>query len=441
MISKPYVKKKRATLTAFVVGLITCTVCSANEIQTWVLEDGTEVLFLEDHRAPLVSIEINFNVSQLIPWRVKEIANAQAAFRGQLFDKNRQIRREIESSGVSISTSLGWERARIGGSSLAVDFPMLVTLIGKVLENRDYTRTELQKWYRDRVINWRSTTTNPRTILGQAAYKLLYPNENDPRNAVYDRPQSFSRSAVKLAAIRDMVLSTPTRNIAVSGSINKEELHQLIEKLLPAINESSRLRESPKPPDSKVGNEDTTIELKNLTQVYMALVRHSLLFSHDDYPAYLVVNQILGGTFNSRLYEKLRHETGDTYSATLSSVGTTTERRGMLRLQTYTRVDNAVYTERRLRSVLAELHANGVTEDEVQSALAYLRGSLVFAKETPIQIVNRAALNKVAGRDSNFRELMLERASQLTLDEINSFARRYYDPTKFALVKVVPESS
>ena len=123
----------------------------------------------------------------------------------------------------------------------------------------------------------------------------------------------------------------------------------------------------------------------------MALVRDSLPFEHDDYPAYLVVNQILGGTWNSRLYHKLRHETGDTYSATLVSLFTTSKRSGMLKLQTYTRVDNALDTEMRLVSVLDEVHSAGVTEDEVQRAIAYLRGSIVFAKETPEQIVNRAA--------------------------------------------------
>ena len=152
-----------------------------------------------------------------------------------------------------------------------------------------------------------------------------------------------------------------------------------------------------------------------------------------------MVNQILGGTFNSRLYQKLRHETGDTYSATLGSILTTAVRPGMLRLQTYTRVDNAAETERRLIAVLEEVHTNGVTDDEIQVALAYLKGSLVFLKETPDQIVNRAAINKVASLEANFRELSLERASQLPLDEINSFASRFYDPAKFALVKVVPE--
>ena len=101
----------------------------------------------------------------------------------------------------------------------------------------------------------------------------------------------------------------------------------------------------------------------------MALIRDSLPMIHEDYPAYLVVNQILGGTFNSRLYQKLRHETGDTYSATLSALFTTATRPGMLRLQTYTRVDNQLDTQTRLRSVLEEVHVHGVSKTEGRTAL------------------------------------------------------------------------
>ncbi|MCY4129789.1 MAG: insulinase family protein [Gammaproteobacteria bacterium] len=431
--------KKWVTLHGLLLGSLTVSIYGSDDIQTWFLDDGTEVLLLEDYRAPLVSIEINFNVNRLMPWSVDN--SAHAAFACQMFDSDRRIQREIENSGVFISASMGWGRARIGGSSLAVEFPKLVGLIREVLENRDYSRKEMQKWQRDRIISWRSSTTNPRTILNQAAIKLLYPNEQDPRNALYDQPLSFTRSAEKLARVRDTVLSTPIRNIAVSGSIDKEGLQKLIKNLLPKTRVSSEFSDSNDRPVEFINAEPKTIELKNLTQVYMALIRDSLPFNHEDYPAYLVVNQILGGTFNSRLYQTLRHETGDTYSATLSSSFTTATRPGMLRLQTYTRVDNATETERRLRSVLAAVHVDGVSKEEVETALAYLNGRLVFSKETPDQIVNRAAINKVANLPSNHRELTLARAAEMSLVEINTFIRRYYDPTKFALVKVVPESS
>ncbi len=431
--------KKWVTLYGLLLGSLTFSIYASDDIQTWFLDDGTEVLLLEDYRAPLVSIEINFNVNQLMPWSVDN--SAQAAFACQMFDSDRRIQREIENSGVFVSASLGWGRARIGGSSLAVDFPKLIGLIREVLENRDYSRNEMQKWQRDRIISWRSTTTNPRTILSQAAIKLVYPNGEDPRNALYDQPLSFTRSAEKLARVRDTVLSAPTRNIAVSGSIDKEALQESIRDLLPETSVSGQFNETTGRPAAFINAEPKTIELKNLNQVYMALVRDSLPFKHEDYPAYLVVNQILGGTFNSRLYETLRHETGDTYSATLNSLFTTATRPGMLRLQTYTRVDNSTETERRLRSVLENVYVDGVSKEEVESALAYLNGRLRFSKETPNQIVNRAAVNRVANLPSNHRELTLVRAAELSLVEINMFARRYYDPAKFALVKVVPESS
>ena len=424
---------------ALLFGWQTVSIHASDDIQTWFLDDGTEVLLLEDHRAPIVSIEINFNVNRLMPWSIEN--SAHAAFACQIFDSDRRIERKIEHSGVLLSASMGWGRARIGGSSLSAEFPNLIILIQEVLENGDYSRKEMQKWHRDRIIDWRSTTTNPRTVLYQTAIKLLYPNTDDPRNALYDRPISFTRSVERLPEIRDTVLSSPGRNIAVSGSIDKTDLRELIKDLLPEARESNRFNDPSHSPAVFNYTNTKTVELDNLTQVYMALIRDSLPLNHEDYAAYLVVNQILGGTFNSRLYQKLRHETGDTYSATLGSSFTTATRPGMLSLQTYTRVDNESETERRLRSVLEEVHADGVSAEEVQSALAYLNGRLVFSKETPVQIVNRAAVNRVANLPPNFRELTLARAAEMSMDKINAFIRRYYDPSKFALVKIVPKSS
>ena len=427
-----------ARLVALFIGLVASTVYGSDEIQSWHLKDGTEVLLLEDNRAPLVSIQISFDVNRLMPWSIEN--SSQAAFVCQMKDTNRQIEREIERSGVFLSTYMGWARAGISGSSLETDFPTLLRIIRKVLSNRDCGKNELRKWQRDRVISWRSTTTSPRTVLNQEAIKLLYPDADDPRHTLFDRPQPISRSAEKLTEIRDAVLATPARNIAVSGSIGRKELHDLIQDLLPDVSEASRFKDTTMQPHAFINPAPVVKELKDLTQVYMALIRDSLPINHEEYPVYDVVNQILGGTFNSRLYQKLRHETGDTYSATLNISFTTPKRAGLLMLQTYTRVDNALETEQRLKSVLEELHANGVSKAEVERALAYLKGSLVFSKQTPSQIVNRVATNRLANLPSNFWEATIERASQMSLNEINSFVQSYYDPAKFALVKVVPES-
>ena len=412
---------------------------SQDDIQTWYLEDGTEVMLLEDFRAPLVSIELNFPVNRLMPWSMKN--GGDVAFACQTMAPDRRIRKKAERLGAYLSASMGWGRARIGGSSLATDFPELVELIRESLTNREFDKKEVRMWQRDRILTWKSGTTNPRTELSKHAMSLVYPLTGDPRNSLYDKPKSIRVNDQRLAAVRDTVIAAPGRNIAVSGAVRKEELELLIKDLLPPIDDPDLFHDTLNEPASFSSGTEEIVELKKLTQVYLALVRDSMPFKHEDYPAYLVANQILGGTFSSRLYQKLRHESGDTYSATLSSWYTTASRPGMLILQTYTRAENAQAAERKLKDVLMEVYVDGVTDSEVQQALAYLKGRLVFARETPSQVVNQAAVNKVAGLPPNFREVTLERAAAMGLDEINSFIRSFYDPTKFALVKVIPKRS
>ena len=172
----------------------------------------------------------------------------------------------------------------------------------------------------------------------------------------------------------------------------------------------------------------------------MALFRDSVAYDSDDFPKQLVVNHVLGGTFSSRLYEKLRHESGDAYSANLWRMWGG-RLHGMLVLETFTRADKESVVEEKLRSALAEIHQNGITKDEVEAALAYLKGRQALANETPAHFADRWAMNRVYGRPGNVHELHLESASNLTLDEINAFIKDFYDPDRFALVKVVPEDT
>ena len=411
---------------------------NALDIESWFLEDGTEVFLFEDHRAPLVSVEINFPVNTLMPWIIEN--DGETAFECQIMDPGRQLVRKGEKLGVSLSASMGWGRARVGGSSLADDFEALVELIRETIRNREYSKEEVRKWHRERVLEWRSYTTNPSRELRKTSIQLLYPDERDPRNALYSKPRDVSTSSSKLSIVRDAILKVPGRNIAVSGDTSRQEVNELLEGLLPPVSDSQDFREKILDPQLFRPHTVRTVRMDQLNQVYLALVRNSVSPSDAKYPHYSVVNQILGGSFSSRLYQKLRHESGDTYSATLNHTFTTVNRPGMLLLETYTRADNASAAEQKLQSVLADLHENGVSTEEVGQAVSFLKGREVFARETPAGIVNQWAVNRMSNLPGYFRMKLLNRAERLTIEEINEFVRDFYDPKKFAMVRVVPEA-
>lgn len=408
----------------------------SDDLHSWSLDDGTEIHLIEDYRAPLVSIRINFPVNTLMPWVIQN--DAETAFVGQLLEPEQRLRRKAENLGVSLYLSMGFGFASIGGSSLEADFEALVSLLRETLNNREYDGDELRERHRNRILGWEATSKNPRTTLYKSALEGLYPVPDDPRHSFYSKPGNITTDSRKLSDIRDRIISVPGRVIAVAGHIDRKTVEELISDLLPEAS-TEGIPSEPFPAATSFSPGTVfTITMDQLTQVYLGLVRDGVTINSEDYPKVRIANHILGGTFSSRLYEKLRHESGDTYSANLNQVFGLHEP-GMLLLNTYTRADNEGVAVEKLRSVLSEISKNGVTQDEVDAALAYLNGRLLFASETPLDIAVSWATYRVYGLPGNFQELMLEKASKLTLDEINSFISDFYNPDRFALVRVVPE--
>lgn len=407
-------------------------------IETWSLDESTEVYFLEDSRAPLVYIQLNFPVNYLMPWAVEN--HAAAAFDCQMFAPERRLERRREQLGVSLSISMGWGYATIRGSSLTTDFAVLVELIHEVINNREYDKDQIRKWQRDRVIGWQANQTSPQIMLIRTAIENLFPDENDPRVRYYTRPSDVPKNGELLASVRDQIIATPGRNIAVSGQISKATLQDLLKDLLPEVNGDSIPTEQKLPARKFSANTEYQEDAKDLTQTYIGYMRGTLPSTSDQYPMYRLVNHALGGTFSSRLYERLRHESGDTYGVSLGQYFQGIEE-GMLLIRTYTQTENADAAIAKLKGVLAEVSAKGITQSEVDAAIAYLEGREVFLTETPQGIVNRWALNKLLGRPGDFQSRTLQRAAEFSLAEINEFAADFYDPDRFALVKVVSTGS
>ena len=421
-------------LSCILIGAVqTLVVSNAATIDSWSIDEATEVYFLEDNRAPLVYIRLNFPVNYLMAWAVEN--HAQAAFDCQIFAPERRLERKWRELGVSLSVSMGWSYASISGSSLTADFADLIELIRAVMNNREYDKSQMRQWQRARVINWQTNQTSPQTTLVRTAISSVFPDDNDPRVQTYARPADFPRNSERLASVRDQIIATPGRNIAVAGQIDKATLQDLLKDLLPELSDESI--PSTKKRTTRRFSADSQYQenVKDLTQSYIGYVRGTLPTTSDQYPKYRLVNHALGGTFSSRLYERLRHESGDTYGVSLGHYFHGVEE-GMLLIRTYTQTANADAAIAKLKDVLTEVSAEGITQAEVDDAIAYMEGREIFLAETPQGIVNRWAGNKLLGRPGDFQTKTLQRAAQLSLDEINEFAADFYHPDHFALVKV-----
>ena len=407
------------------------------EIQRWDLEAGTEVFLVEDHRAPLIQIVVEFPVGHWSRWARDH--HAEEAFDIQFYDVDGDLRARADALSVDLSVGMYSHSSRIRASCLREDVEPVLKLVRDVIDNRAFDGRELKRWNESAKLGWSRLQKEPKFRLGQAAARLHFAPD-DPRRRKYESPRPRITNIERLTAARDIVVRLPGRAIGFAGDLTRDEAQLLAAKVLPPASETLpdglEPRLSPLTPMDRIPPE-LTVTLSKTQQSFFRYGRHSLTYNSPQYPAFLVADHVLGGHFFSRLSKALRHEGGETYGA--STAGRGGSYRESYALGTFTRADNADATEAKLRQVLRTLNEDGITEEEREAAIGYMRGHRLFSRQAPSQILERFMWERRHGLPAGFYDDLTERAAKISLEEINVFVREFYSPSHFGMVIVAPK--
>ncbi len=405
-------------------------------VQTWSVDEGTLGVLVEDHRTPLVTVRLEFPVGVWSPWARR--SHAEEAFEIGLHDSAGALRARADALAAGLSLGMGVREARLAASCLEEDLPAVLELVRDVLDNRDLDRRELKRWRKESEISWESSQKDPSFRGNQAEARALF-ERDDPRRIPWEKPDRVETRTERLVMARDAIVRLPGRVIAFAGDLTREEAERAATGLLP--------RPAPLSPEDlgpvfrKVTSAGSRVHevaerITRLTQVYFSLGRDSLPLGSPDYPAFVIADHVLGGHFYSRLTVALRHEGGETYGAGTSDYEDVVT--GPYSLFTFTRRENAAATEAKLREALRLFHERGITEEERSDAIGSLRGRRLFDRQAAAQILGRFLWERRMGLPRGFSDEVVERASRLTLEEINRFIGRFYDPREFFLIRVEP---
>ena len=409
----------------------------APTVSTWAVDAGTEGALVEDHRAPIVTVRIEFPVGTWSPWT--RAHHEDEAFTEQDGDPERSLRKRADALGVDLYVGMGDRGAQIFGQCLKRDLDALLGLVRDVLANTRYDEKDLRLANRARSIQWKGTETDVNFRLNQAAARALFKDPEDPRRREWEKPERIETQSAKLASARDALIRFPGRLVGFAGDLSPDEARRLAGGLLP-----DPIGEAPADLAPVLGPlvpaserpKDAEIRIRKLSQVYFAYGRDSLPSTDPRRPAFLVANHVFGGHFYSRLYTALRHEEGDTYGVWTRETGDIAP--GVYSAGTFTRAANAERIEAKLRETMRVFHDGGITEEERVAAVGNLTGRRAFGRQSPEQILVRFMNERRLDLAPGYFDALVDRASRLTLDEINAFIREFYDPAVFSMLRVVP---
>ncbi|HYV04815.1 MAG TPA: insulinase family protein, partial [Blastocatellia bacterium] len=147
-----------------------------------------------------------------------------------------------------------------------------------------------------------------------------------------------------------------------------------------------------------------------------------------------VINTLFGGRFTSMLNTELRIKTGLTYGARSSF----SQHRdpGPFVISTYTQNETTEKAIDMALEILKRLHEKGITEEDLKSAKAYLKGQFPPTIETSDQLADLLAQLEVYGLDASDVDGYYSKVDSMTMADARRVIKQYFPIENLAFVLI-----
>jgi len=182
------------------------------------------------------------------------------------------------------------------------------------------------------------------------------------------------------------------------------------------------------------------VEERDTNQSHLRMIYRPKVDASDpkQRAALAIYSTLLGGSMGSRLFDEIREQRGLCYS--VYSVDHSFADAPILQLGSGLDSTKCLEAYGRMREIVAELHADGPREDEVQRARAYAAGRRVLAFENTNAVARHAATQTIVHDEPIDPDAAIALLDAVTIDEVREVARAV-DPEELAVACVGPHSA
>jgi zinc protease len=156
---------------------------------------------------------------------------------------------------------------------------------------------------------------------------------------------------------------------------------------------------------------------------------------NPDVPALAVMNDVLGGGFGSRLFQKVRTELGLAY-AVGGGFGFDYDHPGTFRVEVLTKSASTVDATKAALGEIAGLDTRPMTEDELKRAKDDILNGFLFRYDTKEKVLDESVRLEFYGYPPDYLETYKAALEKVTVADINAVAKKYIHPDKLAVLVV-----
>jgi zinc protease len=404
-----------------------------------VLPNGINLMILEDHRFPLVTVQFDIDGAGPMyePAGQPGLAGATARLltEGTKTRTSKQIAEQIDSLGASLSSSAGFGSgsAVVGASGLSDTFEQWFALTEDVLLHANFPADELAQYQARAKSALLQQRSQPGFLANQTMSRALYGAY--PAAVVSSTPESLdSLTPALLADWHDKHYAPQNTILAITGDVHAETL---IPKLRQWLSEWQRSQASVKfPPGPPPASKEKIFLVDRPGSVQTTLLMGNLAIdrTNPDYPALVVLNEVLGAGSASRLFLNLREEKGYTYGVYSNVIARKYAGPWTAGGDLRTEVTDGAMTE--FLRELNRIRDEKVPDDELDAARRSVVARFALSLESSQQLIGYAITRKAYNFPADYWDIYPAQIAAIKADDVQRVARKYINPATMQVVAV-----
>ncbi len=402
------------------------------------LPNGMQLFLLEDHELPLVYMSAVIRTGSVYEPADKiglaGMTGTVMRTGGTTSRTGDELDEQLEQIAATVETNIGRSSGSAFMSVLKEDVDTGLAILADVLMNPAFREDKIELAKISARTGIARRNDNPGGIASREYAKLIYgPDSVYARHTEYATIESIGRD--DMVAFHRKFYHPNNTMMAVWGDFKTE---QMVAKIKEAFKDWPRSDvEIPPVPEVKYDFRSTVnfITKDDMNQGIIRLGHIGGVMSDPDYFALMVMNEILGSGFTSRLFKNVRSRQGLAYSV-FGVYSADFDHPGMFYVGSQTKLESTVHATEAMIEEVRKMTQSEVTDEELALAKDSFLNSFVFNFESRGQIVNRLMTYVYYGYPEDFLQKTKENVEKVTKADVLRVAKEHLRPDKVQILVV-----
>jgi zinc protease len=319
------------------------------------------------------------------------------------------------------------------------NLPKVLDLLRQVLREPTLPESEFDILKRETLASLEESRTEPNALAARAIERKLNPYPKDDVRYVPTVDESIERvKAVTLDQVEKLYadyLGAAAGELSLVGDFEPEPTLGLIRPALSGWKSKMPYARIEQKAAENVAASTESIETPDKANAtYSAAQSLAMTDAHEDFPALLIADQILGGSSASRLFMRVRENEGLSYGVYSSYTAGMLDPKAEFRVRGICNPTNMEKVKSLIAEEVKKFVENGVTSEEVAEAKKSILEGRRMSRSQDQQLSGILSRQLFGNRTMKFEAEQEAKLAALTPDQVSAAAKKHLKPERLVIV-------